>query len=69
MRNTGTSAQATTIRDCEDCLDHAYEAAAEHLLDRMLVNGETAIDAAEAEALAADYIARGLTAPCSAHTV
>jgi len=65
MTYTGTSAQAATLDGCEDCLDHAREAAAEDLAGR----GVVVAAVQTVDALAADYIARGLTAPCSAHTV
>jgi len=60
MRNTGTSAQAATLDGCEDCLEHAREAARDDL---------PAEDAAAVEEVARGYIANGLTAPCSAHTI
>ena len=63
----GTSAQAATLDGCEDCFDHAREAAAEQVRDQVHATTDTA--AALADALADQFIARGLTAPCSAHTV
>jgi len=64
MRNTGTSAQAATLDGCEDCLDYARDAAREYLADETPAYTE-----ADVEAVAAQYIALGVTAPCSAHTV
>jgi hypothetical protein len=59
----GTSAQAATLDGCEDCLDHAREAAAEHMADNPRQYP------ADLEAVAGQYVALGLTAPCAAHTV